>query len=202
MQSETYRRFRSPSSRVKDRSTQIAAFVFFHRKRDRLQTAGTNCGSRFEGPRRSAPSPVRLRPAIRPTVAEATAARRAINLGRSVLGALGTLRAVESRVKPLAIENDALCEDFFTIRPYLRRTARALLERDQGFAEPGALSSTSPTDLPLPRTALRKSFVLVASRARRSGNLVCPGRPVQGIRRGKPRKLRKSGERWATRTWW
>ena len=54
------------------------------------------------------------------------------------------------------------------------------IERDQGFAEPGALSSTSPTDLPLPRTAPRESFVLVASRARRSGNLRCRGRRVQG----------------------
>ena len=43
--------------------------------------------------------------------------------------------------------------------------------KDQGFAEPGALSSTSPADLPLPRTASREGFVLVASRARRSGNL-------------------------------
>ena len=52
--------------------------------------------------------------------------------------------------------------------------------RDQGFAEPGALLSTSPTDLPLPRTALRESFVLLASRARRSGNLRFGGSAPQG----------------------
>jgi hypothetical protein len=48
-------------------------------------------------------------------------------------------------------------------------------EPDHGFAESGALSSTSPTDRSLPRQALRGSFVLVASRARRSGNLRCEG---------------------------
>jgi hypothetical protein len=40
---------------------------------------------------RNAPSRWRLRPAFRPTAAEATAARRAIDLGRSVLGAVATL---------------------------------------------------------------------------------------------------------------
>lgn len=202
VQSASYRGFSPTSSGTTGRCPQIAAFVFSRVNRAPPPVARMNSGSRFDGPCKSAPSPVRLRPAIRPTAAEATAARRAINLGRSVLGALGTLRAVGPLVKCARIQNDALCEVFFTMRTYLRQDAGALLKRDQGFAEPGALSSTSPTDLPLPRTALRKSFVLVASRARRSGNLVCPARPVQGIRRGKPRKLRKSGERWTTGTWW
>src|SRR4051794_7880050 len=35
------------------------------------------------------------------------------------------------------------------------------------FAEPVSLSSTLPADLPLPRTACRRSFVLLALRARR-----------------------------------
>jgi hypothetical protein len=67
--------------------------------------------------------------------------------------------------------------------------------KDHGFAEPGALSSTSPADLPLPRTASRESFVLVASRARRSGNLRWTHGPCKGIRRRKRRKLRTSGVR-------
>ena len=39
--------------------------------------------------------------------------------------------------------------------------------RDHGFAEPVALSSTEPTDFPLPRTASRLGFDLLALRARR-----------------------------------
>src|SRR5207302_2474140 len=35
------------------------------------------------------------------------------------------------------------------------------------FVEPVALSSTSPTDVPLPRTAARRGFDLIALRARR-----------------------------------
>ena len=143
------------------------------------------------GPCKNAPSPVHLRPASRPTAAEATAARRAINLRRSVLGAIGRLRALETAVKSLGNPKTAICDFSFTIRTYLRRVAHALPKQDQGFAEPGALSSTSPTDLPLPRTALRESFVLVASRARRSGNLRCAAGPSKGIGRRKPRKLRR-----------
>ena len=79
-------------------------------------------------------------------------------------------------------------------RTYLRRASCALHKRDQGFAEPGVLSSTSPADLPLPRTALRESFVLLASRARRSGNLRSGAHPRKGIRRQKGRKLRTSGD--------
>ena len=48
---------------------------------------------------RSAPRPVRLRPAFRLTAAEATACRRAIDLQRSVLGAPGTLGGRKARVK-------------------------------------------------------------------------------------------------------
>ena len=73
------------------------------------------------------------------------------------------------------------------------------LNEDQGFAEPGALSSTSPTDLPLPRTALRESFVLVASRARRSGNLRFADGPVQGDRTTETPQIATSGERMSDR---
>ena len=54
--------------------------------------------------KRNAPSRCRLRPASRLTAAEATATRRTFNLGRSVLGACGTLwlptRAVKTRLEP------------------------------------------------------------------------------------------------------
>ena len=44
---------------------------------------------------------------------------------------------------------------------------RAATIRDQKFAEPVSLSSTASADLPLPGTALRLGFVLLALRARR-----------------------------------
>src|SRR4029079_6989677 len=81
---------------------------------------------------------------------------------------------------------------FFTRRTYLRLALCALSQKGQGFAEPGALSSTSPIDLPLPRTAPRESFVLLASRARRSGNLRSARDRRKGIRRETGRKLRSS----------
>jgi hypothetical protein len=59
-----------------------------------------------EAGQRNAPSRWRPRPASRLTLAEATATRRAINLGRSVLGASGNLRERWARAqvgaKPLA----------------------------------------------------------------------------------------------------
>src|SRR5262245_33440832 len=103
--------------------------------------------------------------------------------------------STETSQAPARRKKSALCGFFFTRRTYLRQSLFALSQRDQGFAEPGALSSTSPADLPLPRTASRESFVLLASRARRSGNLRCPWIPCKGIRRRKGRKLRTSGGR-------
>jgi hypothetical protein len=153
-------------------------------------------------PRRNAPRPALLRPASRLTSAEATACRRAINLGRSVLGAIRTLRARGAGVKHVRTAIPALCDFFFTLRTHLRQTLCALPKQDQGFAEPGALSSTSPTDLPLPRTAFRESFVLLASRARRSGNLRSGTHPCKGIRRQKGRKLRTTGDRLNGSMWW
>jgi hypothetical protein len=130
------------------------------------------------------------RPTSQLTAAEATACRRAINLRRSVLGANGTLRRRSSAVKWEPIAKVAVCDLFRTQSISLRLDACALAKRDQGFAEPGALSSTSPADLPLPRTASREGFVLVASRARRSGNLRLTRGPRKGICRRKRRKLR------------
>ena len=135
-----------------------------------------------------------VRPPDRPPL-EATACRRAINLGRSVLGAIATLRRGSCAVKSEPIAKPAVCGFFFTSSTKLRLNACALVKRDQGFAEPGALSSTSPADLPLPRTASREGFVLVASRARRSGNLRLTRGPRKGICRRKPRNLRTRGVR-------
>src|SRR5439155_4604452 len=49
--------------------------------------------------KRNAPSRWRLRPAFRPTSAEAVAYRRTLNLGRSVLSAVATLRTHALQVK-------------------------------------------------------------------------------------------------------
>jgi hypothetical protein len=69
-----------------------------------------------DSPQRNAPGRWRLRPAFRLTAAEATATRRTINLGRSVLGALTTLWATSSRVKAPEDRVDAICELFFSHR--------------------------------------------------------------------------------------
>ena len=118
------------------------------------------------GPRRNAPSRWRLRPAFRLTAAEAAADRRAINLVRSVLGASRTLGGLDAAVKEPWRRTFANCDLFFSHRPDLRINPRALLceeEKTAGhegpaakeFAEPGTLSSTFPTNLPLPRSAPR-----------------------------------------------
>ena len=48
---------------------------------------------------------------------------------------------------------------------------------EKGFTEPVALSSTQPADLPLPRSAFRRGFDLVALRARceQQPKVRCPG---------------------------
>jgi len=69
-------------------------------------------------PRKNAPSRWPLRPTFRLTSAEATADRRAINLRRSVLGAIGTLGVRGGRVKGCdrvrAEGNPAICDSFRT----------------------------------------------------------------------------------------
>jgi hypothetical protein len=77
-------------------------------------------------PHKNAPSRWRLRPAFRLTAAEATADRRAINLGRSVLGACRTLGGLPGRVKAVGNEVFAICEVFFTHRASLRFPPHAL----------------------------------------------------------------------------
>lgn len=83
-----------------------------------------------------------------------------------MLGAIGTLGGQATCVKAVAREVFANCESFFSHRVKLRSTVCALgcLEKKKGrarrpgleeFAEPGTLSSTFPTNLPLPRSAPR-----------------------------------------------
>jgi len=55
---------------------------------------------------------------------------------------------------------------------------------DQEFAEPVALSSTQPTDVPLPRTAARLGLDLLALRARRKQHPTRSGLPLQGRQEG------------------
>ena len=108
---ESQSRIPTLSSRTKRRGSQIALFLI---------------SRAFSRPRRNAPSPVLLRPASRPTAAEATAARRAINLRRSVLGAIRSLRSRPVSVKTARKRNLALCGFFFTLRTQLRYCAHAL----------------------------------------------------------------------------
>ena len=83
------------------------------------------------------------------------AARRALNLRRFQLGATATLGCGPGRVKSRRNPLDAICESFFLRSTSLRPVLRDLERSDQQFAEPGTLSSTSPADRPLPRSAAR-----------------------------------------------
>jgi hypothetical protein len=121
--------------------------------------------------RKNAPSRWLLRPTSRLTSAEATADRRAINLRRSVLGASRTLGRQGCPVKGIRRRGKGKARKLRTFLYAYADLPSALcaLERKrvQEFAEPGALSSTPPSDLPLARTASRRGFILLASRARR-----------------------------------
>ena len=66
---------------------------------------------------KNAPSRWRLRPTFRLTTAEATAYRRAINLGRSVLGARQTVGGFGHPVKALERQLVANCVLFFSQQP-------------------------------------------------------------------------------------
>ena len=92
----------------------------------RRRSRRTRRRTRRKCPDRNAPSRWRLRPAFRLTAAEATADRRAINLGRSVLGASPMLGGLEGCVKATRSELFANCEIFFTHRVILRIDAHAL----------------------------------------------------------------------------
>jgi hypothetical protein len=77
----------------------------------------------------NAPSRWRLRPASRLATAEATTTRRAINLGRSVLGASRTLGRLANPVKELARQLVANCDLFFSHKVKLRSVPCALARR-------------------------------------------------------------------------
>ena len=139
-------------------------------------------------PQENAPSRWRLRPASRLTAAEATATRRAINLGRSVLGASQTLGGSPEPVKAARGELLANCDLFFShSRTATRFRVLWSLERRKEaghegpaareFAEPGTLSSTFPTNLPLPRSAPRGASSYrrpVLGAGRNLGEETCP----------------------------
>ena len=111
--------------------------------RDRRRRPRGACAT---GPRRNAPSRLRLRPAFRLTAAEAAADRRAINLGRSVLGASRTLGRRNRLVKKSGSEDLAICGIFFSHRVELRLKPHALVWRGQkkaGYAGPGRKDSPS-----------------------------------------------------------
>ena len=131
----------------------------------RLSLFPSQFTAEFPGPRRNAPSRCRPRPAPRLTAAEATAYRGAINLGRSVLGAIATLGGEGWSVK-WGLDRKRCClrtflheqvelGDLATCSSVLRKKRDGPEGPSAEFAEPGALSSTTPGDLPLPRTASR-----------------------------------------------
>jgi hypothetical protein len=88
-------------------------------------------------------SPLRVMPAVEPS------------LGRNQLGAIATLGAVSTGVKGVGNGLLANCALFFLRSRSLRWSLCALERSDQHFAEPGMLSSTTPVDRPLPRSASR-----------------------------------------------
>jgi hypothetical protein len=159
-----------------------------------LPRARAHAGPESTRAQRNAPSRLRLRPTFRLTAAEATADRRAINLGHSVLGASRTLWGAARVVKASESELLANCDLFFSHRIELRTEVHALHRREKKkgpstkarpkeFAEPGTLSSTFPTNLPLPRSAPRGASSYrrpVLGAGRNLGHRTCP---IKGCRR-------------------
>ena len=110
------------------------------RKLRQYSASGSFCdGFALEGAnsRKNAPRSVLPRPTYRPTAAEATACRRAINLGRSVLGAPGTLGPPGVAVKHRGTPKSALCGLFFTTCTHLRSTLCALQRTGPRFRRAG-----------------------------------------------------------------
>ena len=133
------------------------------------------------GPQRNAPSRWRLRPASRLTAAEATADRRAINLGRSVLGASGTLGALDSAVKATRRGTFRILRTFLLAQHEIaiRRMCSSFSRRHK-TAEPGIRPGLGrkirragnafvhlPDRLSASAYSCSEGFVLPAPRARR-----------------------------------
>ena len=148
--------------------------------------------------KRNAPSRWRLRPASRLTAAEATADRRAINLGRSVLGASGTLGGLHGGRQGHQIRT------FRILRTFLFAPCRIALQcmcsgssESCGAAEPGRRNpGTRPrirragnafVHLPDRLSAFAYScsegFVLPAPRARRRDESTQADLSLQGVPR-------------------
>jgi hypothetical protein len=171
-----------------------------------LLPGGGGLGNRGSPTNENAPSRRRLRPASRLTAAEAAADRRAINLGRSVLGASGTLRAPSGTVKPARSELSAFCELFFSHSVPLRSSVCALdLRGDTRKAEPGVRPGLGrkirragnafvhrPDRLSASAYSCSGGFVLPAPRARRRRNLRKGTCPIKGLRSGTSCNLRLS----------
>ncbi len=124
------------------------------------------------------------------------ACRGAINLGRSVLGASTTLRRPFRLVKAARSELVAICEIFFSHSVELRTSVCALVAQEKEmkaghegpaakFAEPGTLSSTFPTNLPLPRSAPRGASSYRRPVLGAGGTLRHSGHALQGPARTK-----------------
>ena len=153
-------------------------------------------GETWFPPTKNAPSRWRLRPASRLTAAEATADRRAINLGRSVLGASGTLGGRPGAVKATRSELSAFCEDFFSHRVELHFDVCALDQNEScGAAEPGRRTRERgqrirragnafvhlPDRLSASAYSCSEGFVLPAPRARRSDESMQQDLSLQGV---------------------
>ena len=87
-----------------------------------------------------------LRPATRPTAAEATACRRAINLRRSVLGAHGTLRPSDRAVKWEPIPKIRILRSF-SFRQHELAFERACSRKNRTMSSPSRVRFRPPPRL-------------------------------------------------------
>lgn len=153
------------------------------------------------GSKENAPSRWSLRPTIRLTSAEATVTRRVINLRHSVLGASRTLGGGLDAVKRRSSALVANCDVFFSHRVALRIDApcSGVPKKERAghvgpaakFAEPGTLSSTFPTNVPLPRTAPRGASTYRRPVLGAAALYANPDTPIKVVSEGNARKLRR-----------
>jgi hypothetical protein len=136
-------------------------------------------------PTKNAPSRWRLRPASRLTAAEATADRRAINLGRSVLGASGTLWTRSFPVKNRTAEFGAICDN--SDREVSRMTNADSLDPPRSGACRSHRGRAQPRSC---RTELEVAFVLEAARAAGRQQLNGRDEPPERAQRNAPSRLR------------
>ena len=114
---------------------------------------------------------------------------------RSVLGARGTVRRVSGPCKGGRNRKMRSLHDFHY--PHANRAILVACSREgwdqkagpKKFADPVALSSPEPTDLPLARTASQLGFDLLTLRARRSSQSRRLTAAVQELSTGKKEKM-------------